>query len=251
MSEDDRLSQIDTLWSMVYRAHAEDREDQAQAQHQLLARYGSAIQRYLRGAMRDTIAADDAYQEFAVKFLRGDFKTADEQKGRFRSFLKVILGRIVADHYRRMIRRPVSQLDSTVQVADDRDSTSDDERAFQSIWRDQMLTEAWNRLAAEEQTSGKPWMTLLRLRVENPDCRSQELASLLAEHAGEPFNVSRLRVLLHRSREKFANYLIDAIADTLRTHSVEEIEAELAELELLQYCQGVLEKRKRDAAPED
>jgi hypothetical protein len=37
---------------MVYRAHAEDGVDQSHAPHQLLARYGLAIQRYLRGALR-------------------------------------------------------------------------------------------------------------------------------------------------------------------------------------------------------
>ncbi|GAB5406747.1 MAG: hypothetical protein Aurels2KO_49780 [Aureliella sp.] len=244
MSDPSRLSQIETLWSMVYTAHADSGEQQSDAQHALLARYGTAIQRYLLGALKDSTAADDAYQDFAVKFLRGDFRNADPDKGRFRNFLKVVLSRLVADHYRRSIRRPTRPLDSTIQLADESEQEQR-EQDFLTVWRDEMLTRAWQDLAAEEADTGKPWMRVLKLRVENPSWRSEQLAASLAEQTGEEFSAARLRVTLHRSRERFSNYLIQAVTETLPSATLEAIEEELAELELLQYCAAAIEARKK------
>lgn len=253
MTQDDRLSQIETLWSMVYRAHHEtdtaDSKLRLDAQHRLLARYGTAIQRYLAGALRDPNAAEDVYQEFAVRFLRGDYRKVSAERGRFRSFLKVVLARLVADHYRYRIRRPAVSLDINV-IA----SQSDEQRFeqnFQTIWRDQLLTQAWELLKDDQDRSGQPWMTVLRLRVENPQWRSHQLAEQLSKLTGSEYNAERLRVVLHRSREKFADHLIQAIAQSLEIDTLEAIEAELAELELLPYCQSVLQRRKSQTPPKD
>jgi len=85
--ENNRLSQIETAWSIVRRAHGDESIAARSAQEQLLDQYGSAIQRYLLGALRDATAADDVYQDFAVRFVRGDFHNASQDRGRFRSFL--------------------------------------------------------------------------------------------------------------------------------------------------------------------
>lgn len=231
---------------MVYTAHGGPDQKQAEAQRALLARYGPAIQRYLLGALRDPTVADDAYQEFAVKFLRGDFRSASEEKGRFRNFLKVVLSRIVADHFRHQIRKPTQQMDSTIQVADDADSERR-EQEFVNVWRDELLTRAWSDLADEEGRTGKPWMQVLRLRVEHPEWQSADLANALAEKIGESVSPARLRVTLHRARERFSNFLISAVAETLRDSSLAAIEEELADLQLLQFCQSVLEQRKRQS----
>lgn len=244
--DQDRLSRIETVWTMIYHAHTDGAPAQGQAQHELLARYGSAILRYLRGAFRDEMAAEETYQEFAIRFLRGDYRSAHPDKGRFRGFLKVVLSRLVADHYRKQSRRREAPLDTFCSLSDDSDEVRRDAE-FLETWRDEMLTQAWRRLAEEEQRSGKPWMTLLKLRVENPEHRSVELAAQLAQILEEDVTPTRLRVLLHRSRERFANYLIDAVAESIRDETIADVEQELAELQLLQYCQSVLEQRKASA----
>ena len=240
----DHLSHIETVWTMIYHAHS-DSPTQGHAQHQLLARYGSAIQRYLRGAFRDDVAAEETYQEFAIRFLRGDYRSAHPDKGRFRAFLKVVLSRLVADHYRKLSRRRETTLESDDCLVDSSDREEIEDAAFRRTWRDEMLTQAWRRLAEEESRSGKPWMTLLKLRVDNPDLRSVELGQKLAKYIGEEISATRLRVLLHRSRERFANYLIDVVSESVPNGSIAEAEQELADLELLQYCQSVLERRKQ------
>jgi RNA polymerase sigma-70 factor (ECF subfamily) len=244
--DQDRLSRIETMWTMIYHAHTDGAPAQGQAQHELLARYGSAILRYLRGAFRDELAAEETYQEFAIRFLRGDYRTAHPDKGRFRGFLKVVLSRLVADHYRKQSRRREAPLESFCQLSDDSEQRRRDVD-FLETWRDEMLTQAWRRLADEERRASKPWMTILKLRVENPELRSVELASQLAAIIEEDVTPTRLRVLLHRSRERFANYLIDAVAESIRDDTIAEVEQELAELQLLQYCQSVLEQRKAAA----
>ena len=63
----------------------------------LVLRYGGAVHRYLLASLRDVDAADELAQEFALRFLRGDFKNADPGKGRFRDFLKRAVYRLMVD----------------------------------------------------------------------------------------------------------------------------------------------------------
>jgi RNA polymerase sigma-70 factor (ECF subfamily) len=229
---------------MIYCANSDTGDRREKAQHELLAIYGQAIQRYLLGALRDENIAADVYQDFAVRFLRGDFKNATQEKGRFRGFLKVVLSRMVSDHYRQLKRKPTAQLDSQIVIPDDADQEYH-ESEFARVWRDQMLTMAWELLAEEQRKSNKPWLTVLRMRVENPDMRSVMLADQLSETLGEEVTPTHYRVLLHRAREKFSRFLINTVAETLRDNSLDAIEEELANMELLQYCQSTLTQQKK------
>ncbi len=239
----DRLSHIETVWTMVFDAHGNGIGDAGRAQHELLGRYGNAILRYLHGAFRDETMAEETFQEFAIRFLRGDYKAAHPDKGCFRGFLKVVLSRLVADHYRTRSRRREATLEPDHVLPDETDSR-EREKSFQEVWRDELLTKAWQRLAEEQTRTGKPWLTVLRLRVEEPELRSEQLAQRLGALIGQDVTATRLRVWLHRSREKFANYLIDAVAESLSSDDIDDIEQELADLQLLYYCQSVIEHRK-------
>ena len=84
------LSQIETHWTAVFQAHQGRSAEAAEAQAELVLRYGGAVHRYLLASLRDVDAADELSQEFALRFLRGDFKNADPGKGRFRDFLEAI-----------------------------------------------------------------------------------------------------------------------------------------------------------------
>ena len=83
MEEDDlHLSRIQTLWSMVHRAHGDHTAVQS-AQQTLLDRYGGAVRRYALAALRDEDAADEVFQEFALKFVRRGFGQCRSGAGRF------------------------------------------------------------------------------------------------------------------------------------------------------------------------
>src|SRR4051812_24978980 len=96
-----RLTHISTLWSLVHRAHEGTGSALTEAQRQLLERYAGAAHRYLLGGLRDADAADEMFQEFSLRLLRGDFKNADPHKGRFRDFIKTALFHLIVDYQRR------------------------------------------------------------------------------------------------------------------------------------------------------
>ncbi len=79
------------MWSIVRQAHNPETNDFQQAQRELLNRYGGAVRRYALAALRNEEAADDVFQEFALRFVRGDFGKANPDKGRFRSFVKTTI----------------------------------------------------------------------------------------------------------------------------------------------------------------
>src|SRR5689334_15571752 len=103
---DQRLSRISTLWSAMAQAHQGPADEAAAAQRLLLERYAGAAYRYLLAAAGD--AADDLFQEFALRFLRGDFRRADPRRGRFRDYLKAALIHLAHDHGRAQARRPLA-----------------------------------------------------------------------------------------------------------------------------------------------
>src|SRR4051812_1379878 len=95
--EDERLSQIATRWSLLQQARGAGDA----AWGELLLRYHAPVYRYLRGLVRDDAAAEDLCQEFALRFLRGDFRHADPDRGRFRDYLKVALRHLAGERSRR------------------------------------------------------------------------------------------------------------------------------------------------------
>lgn len=237
----DRLSEIQTLWSVVRRAHGDQTVEATDAQKALIDRYGGAIHRYLLGAFRDPVAADDAYQEFAFRFLRGDYKSADPDKGRFRNFLKTILYRLVVEHHRGLKRKASPQLaDEHPEPAVFDESISDE--GFQTAWRDDMLQRTWDRLKAIEEESGRPLFTVMQARVEQPNASSTELAENLSESVGKEISSANVRVILHRARDEFARLLFQEVSETIDNPSREAVEEELIDLGLLEYCRPALER---------
>lgn len=238
-----RLSRIETLWSVVRKAHGSDERSLANAQQQLLDLYGSAIRRYLLASVKNADLADELFQEFAIKFVRGEFKNADPSKGRFRSFVKTVLSRIVALHFRKQKTRKEQSLHEEL-TGQETASERDDDRAFIQSWREELLSRTWKALSAEEERTGKPWNTILRIRVSDPAASSEELAEAISLATGKSTTAGAARVSVHRARARFAHLLIDVVAESLESPSFEDLEAELIELGLIDYCQDVLTKTK-------
>src|SRR5438094_4209073 len=102
------LSSITTAWTMLRRAHGASPGSAAVAWQELMQRYCGAVYRYLLRAVRDPGVAEDLTQEFALRFIQGRFGQADPSQGRFRSYVKGALFRLVQDHYRSQARGPRS-----------------------------------------------------------------------------------------------------------------------------------------------
>jgi RNA polymerase sigma-70 factor (ECF subfamily) len=237
-----RLSRITTLWTVVCQAHDGSGEAAATAQRQLLDRYGGAVRRYLQAVVRTSEAADELFQEFAVRLLHGDLRGADPDRGRFRNFVKGVLFHMVADHHQRQRRQPFLLSPEHPEPAVPPPSL-EAQQEFLTSWRDELLAKSWSALEALERETGQPFYTVLRFRADHPGLRSPEMAEQLTRVLGKPVTAAGMRQTLHRAREKFADLLLDEVVHSLQNPTAEDLEQELSDLRLLDYCRPALERR--------
>jgi len=243
-SLDEHLSRISTLWSMIFQAHDPEGDAATAAQRVLLLRYSGAAYRYLLGALRDPDAAADLAQEFAVRFLRGQFRRADPGRGRFRDYLKTALSRLVTDHYRARQGWPQALSPDGPEPAAPSASSADDDRAFLAGWREELLERTWQALADANPT----FHAVLRLRSEQPDLPSPRMAEELTARLGREVNAAWGRKTLQRAQGKFADLLLDEVAVSLEEATPEALRQELEATDLLRYCRSALARRHPAAA---
>jgi RNA polymerase sigma-70 factor (ECF subfamily) len=237
-SFDQRLSRISTMWTVLRQAHDGPADAATAAQHLLLQRYGGAVHRYLSAVIRDSHAADDLTQEFGLSLVRGAFHKADPQRGRFRDYVKTALFHLVADYQRQQTGRMRFLAPDSLELANLASRDDAAERRFDESWREELLARAWEALAEAQPI----YYAVLRLRAAQPKLRAPELGSELSRQLGKTFSASAIRQTLHRAREKFALFLIDEVAESLEPPTAEQIAQELRELNLLAYCQPMLER---------
>jgi RNA polymerase sigma-70 factor (ECF subfamily) len=233
------LSDLSTPWTLVRQAHAGSAAA-ATAQRLLMQRYGGAVYRYLLGALRDEEAALELFQEFALRFLRGDFRRADPESGRFRDYLRTALIHLVTDHYRERQAQPQSLPADIAQRAAPPDEGADSEAAFLWSWREELINRAWEALAEAKPTCH----AVLLFHVENPEVTSHRMAEQLSAQLGKPFTAVHVRVTLQRARAKFAELLVEEVAHSLGDCTEAELVQELRALQLLRLCAPMLERRK-------
>ena len=245
LDDDLHLSQIQTMWSVVRQAHGNQTVGVESAQRVLLDRYGGAVHRYALSALRDEHAADEVFQEFALKFVRGEFGNVNPERGRFRAFVKTVVYRLIVDYQRRKKKRMIeSPMHSNIAEPLAGAAEGADDELFRVSWRTELLERCWKNLEEVERESGKPYHTVLRYRVDHPEARSPELAEGLSKALGKPINAGAVRVLIHRAREEFADILLNEVTDSLSETSLDQAEEELIELGLLDYCRPALERRR-------
>ncbi|MCI0464491.1 MAG: sigma-70 family RNA polymerase sigma factor [Gemmataceae bacterium] len=232
---DERLSQITTLWPLLRQAHGGQADLARLAQQELIQRYCGAVYRYLLGAVHDEEAALELFQEFALRFVRGDFRRADPQRGRFRDYVKAVLINLVND-YRAAAR------DRPLPLPADHPAPPDPkgpEVRFVASWREELLTRVWAALAELRPTL----FAVLLLHVRRPDLTSAQMTEHLTAELGRPFTPTRVRVTLHRARERFADLLLDEVAHSLEAPTEAELCEELRALDLLTLCRPALHRR--------
>ncbi len=247
MNEQDleqHLSHIATQWSVLYQAHRGSETEAARARQLLMHRYCGAVYRYLLRAVRDPAVAEDLTQEFALRFIQGRFGQADPSQGRFRSYVKGALFRLVQDYHRSQAKGPRSvPLEHDAPLADPHDQAAENE--FRESWRLELLSRAWRALQKVQEETGQPFHDVLRLRVDAPDLSSAQMAETLAARLGRSLSAANVRQLLHRARERFADLLLDDVQQSLEGAPLDQVEDELAELNLLKYCQDTLSRRRK------
>jgi RNA polymerase sigma-70 factor (ECF subfamily) len=225
---------------MLLQAHAGPVDEADAAYGALLQRYCGAVYRYLLGAVHDLEVAEDLAQEFALRFLRGDFRRADPERGRFRDYLKTALIHLVNDYHRARQRWPRGLApDAPEQAAAPQDDAAA-ERDFLTSWREELLERTWRALA-EANPAGH---AVLRLRVEEPEMPSSQMAEQLGAQLGKPVTAAWVRKALQRAHDRFADLLLEEVAQSLPAATPEGLRQELQELDLLRYCRAALGRRR-------
>lgn len=228
---------------MVFQAHNGQTTEMGEAQTALMMRYGGAVHRYLLGALRDPDAAEELDQEFALRFLRGDFRNVDPSKGRFRDFVKRSLRNLMIDFHRRKRVRPRPIDSRALEISDEDPAPKDFERRFLKSWRDELMSRAWEALHAGEVESGQPLHTVLRYRADHPEQHSPEMAESLSKLLGRTVSAGWVRQMLYVSRDRFLNHLIQEIEGSMENPTKEEVQEEMITLGLLEYCRPALKRR--------
>jgi RNA polymerase sigma-70 factor (ECF subfamily) len=240
---DRRLGEIETAWTMLHKAHQEGGAA-GPARNALLLRYYGAVYHYLLGMVHDTAEAEELAQEFAVRFLRGDFGWADPQRGRFRDFLKTAVRHLAIDQWRRQKKEkekgPRTLEESTAATEQAATEPTDTDSAFLHAWREELLAKTWKALAQFEEETGKPYHTLLRVKIDQPQLHSAQLAQHLGARLGKTFTELGVRQTLHRARQRFAGLLVEEVKASLASTDPSLLEQELIELGLLDYCRLAL-----------
>ena len=237
----DRLSQISTMWTALVRAHAGEADADRRLLAGLIERYHGAAYRYLTAATGDPDAAAELFQEFAVRFLRGDFRQANRDRGRFRDYLRTSLINLIS-HRAGDTRQPAPDVElDLLPAADSRDGA---EEVFLAHWRKSLLESAWKCLQAAERPGGPPYHTALRARADRPGLPSAELAAWLTDRLkpAEPFTDAAVRKLLQRGREILTDHLVAEVAASVPTRDKERLTQELIDLGFISYCRKALER---------
>ena len=172
----------------------------------------------------------------------GDFRNVDRSRGRFRSFVKTVVLNLYTDYYRRNQRGPQPIPENCPEPVADIDSVSDLDEDLLESWKQELLNRAWAALEQKQQESRQPFHTVLRLRAAHPDLGSAELAARLSDETGKPSTGNAVRQIMFRARNAFSDYLLADVLHSLHAPTREQVESELNDLGLLQYCQPALER---------
>lgn len=241
----ERLSRIETMWTVVFRAHQGEADAEAQAKQVLLQRYSRPIYRYLLGALRDADAADELSQDFALRFVRGDFRNANPEKGRFRDFVKKSLFNLIVNYQKKKSGRPMNLAPEMEPAAPSAQEMMTSDEQFLGHWRDELLSRTWDALAEFQEQTGQLYHAVLRFRAEHPDLPSNQMAEQLSAQLGKPLSAAGIRQSLHRAREKFAELLIQEVSHSLETTDEGRIEDELIDLGLFSYCRSAVKGKEK------
>jgi RNA polymerase sigma-70 factor (ECF subfamily) len=234
------ISQIETIWPVVMQAHVGAPSEINAAQQVILQQYRLAVYRYLLACLGNSDSADEVWQEFSLRFVRGDFRNANPEKGRFRDLLKSALYHLIIDFHKRKQRDMPHLSPDGPEPSAQMESTYDSDRQFLKAWREEVLNRTWDLLADEERRSGRSLHTVLRFRADHPDMRSAQMAEELSPRLGKTVTADWIRKWLHEGREKFAELLLEEVARSLRDPSPDAVEEELIDLSLYEYCKPAL-----------
>jgi RNA polymerase sigma factor (sigma-70 family) len=222
-----------TRWSLVRAAGAEDSAAR-HALETLCAAYWYPLYAYVRRRGHQPAQAQDLTQAFFAQLLEGNvFAVANEERGRFRSFLLKSLTNFLAGERRREAAQKrggglhIHSIDFA--AGEDRyrhepADTATPERLFERRWALTLLEQTLARLRGEHETTGRAALfAALEPHLHGRDSGAYaEIAARL--HTSE----GAVKVAAHRLRRRYREILREEIAETVA--AAEDVDEELREL---------------------
>jgi RNA polymerase sigma-70 factor (ECF subfamily) len=222
-----------THWSVVLAAGSDAPQAQ-ESLEKLCQTYWYPLYVYVRRRGYAEADAKDLTQEFFARLLKGDWLgRADQQRGRFRSFLLTSMSRFLMNEWdkARAQKRGGGQVVSLpFGSADERyrwepaDNVTP-EQSFERRWALALLDQVMNRLCADyaEQNKAELFETLKPCLLGE---RSAQPYTMLASKLG--MTEGSVKVAVHRLRQRYRQLLREEIAHTVE--KPEEVEEEMRHL---------------------
>lgn len=224
-----------THWSVVLAAGAGDDTAAREALAALCRSYWYPLYAYARRRGHPPQDAEDLIQSFFVRFLEHNWVArADQQRGRFRTFLLTALDRFLANEWDKV--RAIKRGGHLRQVAlemDDAESRFSREPAdpctpeqqFERQWALTVLDRALAGLREEYAGRGQA-ATFDALKPTLLGSREAQPYASLAEALGVA--QGSVKVMVSRLRERYRQRLLEEIAHTVA--SPDEVDSELRHL---------------------
>ena len=226
-----------TAWSMVRAAQDVDGSQQREAMNRWTAAYWRPVFYFIRARGYPLHRAEDLTQEFFLRFFERDWiSRADQQRGRFRTFLLTILTRFLADQGKHRARRQEtfdSQQVAISALLRDSDRSFEPpvhrtpEQIFMRQWAHSVLAQVQHSMESWCAARGRPdWYRMFLATYFPGPGRPKFTQDGLAEH----LRVSRdqVRYGLKEVEQKFIEFLRAELAD--QVDSPDELDQEIREL---------------------
>lgn len=226
---------VTTHWSVVLTAAQSDTTRAQAALERLCRMYWYPIYHFVRRQGHSMHDAQDLTQEFFARLLEKNWIAhADQSRGRFRSFLLLVLKRFLAGEWhkanaqkragnRHCLPLPLDTAE-TRYVREPAD-TSTPEQAFEKQWALTLLETVLGQLRADYEQDGKGRL----FETLKPCLMGSRESQPYTELAGKlEMSEGAVKVAVHRLRERYREHLKAEIANTVTSPA--DVDQELRHL---------------------
>ncbi len=225
-----------TRWSVVERAKGNDRMASKAALDMLCATYWKPIRNYIRHLGQAEQDAEDLVQDFFQQQMvrRNLFLEVRKEKGSLRRYVSVAVLRLVIDtnKKKRRLKRGGDKVIVSLETISEQseglfETSSAPDQYFDRQWAAALMERTLTELESDYAAEGKEEL-FRELKPYLGKDKSEAPQSQAALRLGK--SVEALRTDLWRMRKRFGEVYRMNVADTVPSHSREEVEAEIAHL---------------------
>ncbi len=224
-----------TRWTLVRSAHhGDDSESSRHALGELCEMYWYPLYAFTRRRGAQVADAQEQVQEFFTELLGGSFfSKADEEKGKFRSFLLKSFSNFLSDERRRenAMKRQGGRLHYSIDMTDGEsryqiapvDNTTP-AHLFERQWAMTILDVAISRLCDEYSKSGKTELFDRLVPHLTQEAKARPYAEIAESLA---LNETAVKVAAYRMRKRYRAILRSEISETIQGESETDVDEEL------------------------